>query len=106
MTAQVRDILGDLRRYLESVYGARLVGLVLYGSEARGEADAGSDVDVLVVLDGMVDVGREIRRTGAGISELSLKHDRTISRLFIDARSFRERQGPFLRNVRREGIAA
>jgi len=106
MTAQVRDILGDLRRYLESVYGPRLVGLVLYGSEARGDADAGSDVDVLVVLDGDVDVGREIRRTGSGISALSLKHDRTISRLFVDARSFQERQGPFFRNVRREGIAA
>jgi predicted nucleotidyltransferase len=106
MTVQVRDILSDLRRYLESVYGSRLVGLVLYGSEARGEADEGSDVDVLVVLEGEVDVGREIRRTGSGISALSLKHDRTISRLFIDALSFQERQGPFLRNVRREGIAA
>lgn len=106
MTSEVRNILTDLRRYFESVYGERLKGLVLYGSEARGDADAGSDVDVLVVLEGAVDVGREIRRTGPGVSELSLKHDRTISRLFIDAPSFRHRQGPFLRNIRREGIAA
>lgn len=106
MTAAVRDILSELRTYLAFVYGARLKGLVLYGSEARGDADAGSDVDVLVVLDGPVDIGREIRRTSVGVSELSLKHDRTISRLFIDAVSFRDRQGPFLRNVRREGIAA
>ena len=106
MTVQVRDILNQLRGFLESVYGTRLRHLVLYGSEARGDADAGSDVDVLVVLEGPVDVGREIRRTGAGVSALSLKHGRTISRLFIDAASFTDRQGPFLRNIRREGIAA
>ena len=49
MTVQVRDILNQLRGFLESVYGTRLRHLVLYGSEARGDADAGSDVDVLVL---------------------------------------------------------
>ena len=39
----------DLKRVLD----ARFVGLVLFGSYARGEASEKSDVDVLVVLRGL-----------------------------------------------------
>ena len=39
-----------LRRGLATVYGPRLSEVVLFGSCARGTADADSDVDILVVL--------------------------------------------------------
>ena len=38
---------------LISGYGPRLKGVVLFGSAARGEAEPGSDVDLIVVADGM-----------------------------------------------------
>jgi len=38
---------------LKRVFGDRFVGLMLFGSYARGEASEGSDVDVLVVLRGL-----------------------------------------------------
>lgn len=41
---------------------AGLVGVVVYGSWARGEAADGSDVDVLVVVDGEVPVVRSLYR--------------------------------------------
>ncbi|MGI8911693.1 MAG: nucleotidyltransferase domain-containing protein [Rubrobacteraceae bacterium] len=41
-------------RGLGTIYGERYRGMVLYGSYARGEADEGSDVDLLLLLDGDV----------------------------------------------------
>lgn len=97
-------ILSKLRERLKEIYGPRLVRLVLFGSQARGDATAGSDLDVLVVLQGPVDAGLEINRTGGVVAELSLAHDAVIACVFMDEERFLHRQGPFLRNVRREGI--
>ena len=60
-------ILAQLRAGLEALYGPQLVHLLLYGSQARGEATAESDIDVLVVLQGSVDPGAEIARAGGGV---------------------------------------
>jgi uncharacterized protein len=90
-------------RFFE-LYGDRLVHLVLYGSQARGEAESGSDIDVLVVLQDPVDAGLEIARTNEIVAALSLYHDVAIACVFMAEERYLHRQGPFLRNVRREGI--
>lgn len=59
----LRELLGRLDEGLEALYGERYRGLVLYGSYARGEADEGSDVDLLLLLDGEVNPTREILRS-------------------------------------------
>lgn len=98
-------VLAALRRGLEEIYGDRLVRLVLYGSRARGDAEPDSDIDVLVVLKGPVSPGEEISRTGGVITDLSLQFGEVVSCVFMDEERFTHRQGPFLRNIRREGIA-
>lgn len=60
----IQPLLTDLRAALEELYGDRLVRLVLYGSQARGDAHDESDVDVLVVLEGPVKPGAHATRTG------------------------------------------
>jgi predicted nucleotidyltransferase len=105
MTAEVLATVAELRERLVGIYGNRLSKLIIYGSHARGEAQAGSDIDVLVVLDGPVDPGDEIRRTSPVTAEISLRRDVVLSCVFLsDARYSRERS-PFLLNVRREGLA-
>jgi predicted nucleotidyltransferase len=109
MSAPVNDkikaILTELKSRFQEVYGDRLVQMVLYGSQARGDADAGSDIDVLVVLKGPVRPGEEIERTGDTVSDLSLQNNEVISCFFMDGERFNHRPGPLLINIRKEGIA-
>jgi predicted nucleotidyltransferase len=104
MDEKLRTILTELRRQFEALYGERLVQMMLLGSQTRGDAKPGSDIDVLVVLEDPLHPGDEIERTGAIVAELSLQYAEVISCVFIGANRFRYRHGPLLRNIRREGM--
>jgi uncharacterized protein len=101
---KIRQLLKVFRGELEVLYGERLVHLVLYGSFARHEETEGSDVDVLVVLEGEVSPVDEIRRMGDASTDLLLKHNELISIVPISLDGFLYRRSPLLLNVRREGI--
>lgn len=47
------DILRELNRRLCTELGNRLIDLTVFGSRARGEPSADSDLDVLVVVDAL-----------------------------------------------------
>ncbi len=106
MSKKVQEVLVRLRAGLEGLYGARLCGLYLYGSYARGEEGLGSDVDILVVLDRVDGYMAEVNHTSSLISALSLESGLSISRVFVPVRDWAERESPFLINVREEAIAA
>lgn len=103
---KIRELLARLRRGLEELYEDRLAGLYLFGSYARAEATPESDVDVLIVLDEVADYGLEIERTGHLVSDLSLEHDVSISRVFVSLADWRQGDSPFLLNVREDARAA
>jgi len=105
MDKRLRTALTELRCRFETLYGERLVRMVLFGSQARGDAEPGSDIDVLVVLKEPVEPYEEIKRSSDIVGELSLDWDVVISCVFVDENQFFQRDGPFLRNVRREGVA-
>ncbi len=104
MDEKLQTILTELRRRLQALYGPRLARLVLFGSQARGDAEPRSDIDILVVLHGAVTPGEEIARTGAVAAELSLEYDTVISCTFVSADRYLTEQSPLLLNVRREGV--
>lgn len=97
--------MAELRRYFEALYSERLVQLILYGSQARGDAKPDSDIDVLVVLNEPVDAWKEIDYTSEFISALCLKHDVVISRNFVSFARLEQENSPFFINIRREGVA-
>lgn len=106
METRVQTILSELRDLLEACYGERLKRLVLFGSQARGDAEPGSDIDVLVVLAGLVDSAEEDKRTSDMLYDLMCAHDCIlISCVFMDEDRFTTRNGPLLRNIRREGVS-
>jgi len=106
MNLEISAILAELRSCFESIYGDRLRQLVLFGSQARGDTEPGSDIDILVVLRGTVKPGEEIARTGTITAALSLKYDVVISCAFVSEERYNTEHSPLLLNVRKEGVPA
>ena len=98
-------LLNRLALELKKMYGERYRGLVLYGSYARGEADEGSDVDLLLLLEGPVNPTRELLRAEEAEWPLSLEAGYTVSLLPVSVEAYRSSEQPFLRNARGEGIS-
>lgn len=106
MKKTIKNLIEEVKQGLGSLYGRRLRGVYLFGSYARGEEDQESDLDVLIVLDGLDRYGAELDRTGELISGLSLKYNVSISRVFVSERDWKEQKSAFLINVREEAVAA
>ena len=105
MERALDSILREYRRRLEEIYGPRLLGLVLFGSRARDDADPDSDIDVLIILSGPLDDWAETQRTSKVTSEVSMEFDADIARMFVAAEDYAEKTLPFYEAVRREGVS-
>lgn len=104
MQTKAEQIVQEARQQLGNLYGSRFRKLILFGSQARGEAVAGSDVDLLLILDQVPDFWSEFQKIEEITSRLSLEYDAVISVFPISERDYQERQTPFLLNIRREGV--
>ena len=96
----------ELREGLEKTYGNRLRGLYIYGSHARGVAEPGSDVDVLLVLDRIDNYFAELQETGHLIAALSLRYDVVLSRFLLTEEEWQRGERTFVRNVRADAVPA
>jgi predicted nucleotidyltransferase len=103
MDQRLHNILSELHSRLKELHGDRLMNVVLYGSQARGDARPASGIDVLIVLKGPVEPIDE-DRSGDIAADLSLRYDTLISCLYMDQERFRGGVGPLVRNIQREGI--
>lgn len=102
---RVRRALEELGRRLAARFGDSLVLVRLFGSRARGEADAASDVDVAVVLQ-----HAEWRERCAVIdlaADIGLEHGLDISPTVFDQSTYarwRQQERPLVMDIEREGI--
>jgi predicted nucleotidyltransferase len=103
---KVRDVIVELEKGLKDLYGDRFRGLLLYGSYARGTAWEGSDVDLILLLEGPVDPVEEILRVQAVKAPLALDADLVISIMPFSTEAFERADSMFLRIVRREAVRA
>jgi uncharacterized protein len=104
MQQDIFSMLASLRDYFQQEYGDRLDRLILFGSQARGDATSTSDIDILIVLQDPVNTSDELRRTSQFIAQFCLQHNLLVSRLFLPQSRFEHENSPLLRNIRQEGI--
>ncbi|MEL7224659.1 MAG: nucleotidyltransferase domain-containing protein [Cyanobacteria bacterium J06576_12] len=102
---KLQEILSRLQTYLESVYADRLVSLVLFGSQARKEATDDSDIDLLIVLAGRLDVPRERALLSEVLADICLEYEVLITCLWAERKEWKTQQSPLMLNILREGIA-
>lgn len=105
MTASLHHILAEFRKGLEQIYGPRLAGLVLFGSQARGDALPDSDIDIMVALHGTVNPLKEARRISRFRGDLCLRHDVVITCVYVSPEEAQAADNPLLQNIRAEGVA-
>ena len=95
MTSEVLNkILAELRIGLVEILGDRLEAVYLFGSQARGDARADSDIDVLVV-------GRPSQLAVARAERtLSDRLGREVSVIVVPAQDWEAGDSGFLQHVR------
>jgi len=98
-----KQLLSDIRARLIAAHGERLRGVVLYGSEARGDANAGSDIDLLVLLDDVANYGQDLETNLQALYPLALEIGRPISAKPVSAREYGTVECPLHREARQEG---
>ena len=98
------ELLNEIRSCLRDAYGDRLQKIVLYGSEARGEAETDSDIDLMVLLNGPVQLWKDIRTIIDALYDLQLEVIRPIHAMPVDVEAFRAGEYSLYRNAKKEGI--
>lgn len=83
----------------------QLIRIVLYGSVARGTNTEESDVDIALLLKGVLDKDTEDKLSDL-VVDMNLKYDKVFSVIDIDIDNFQkwEKVTPFYKNVTQEGI--
>jgi len=99
----VREALVEAKQKLEDLHGDRLKRVIVYGSQARGEARPDSDVDLMIVLRDDVQPDKEVRRTSRLVIRIAGKHGVALSPLHLSEDHFQSDR-PLPRAARREGI--
>jgi predicted nucleotidyltransferase len=100
------ELLREIKGRLQTAFGERLRGVVLYGSEARGEATEDSDIDVLMLLEGPVDAGEDINTGVDAVYPLVLRVGRPIHTFPVDVTGYEAGVMALYREARKEGIRA
>ena len=99
-----QELLAAIKQRLLIAHGRRLRAVVLYGSEARGEAQPDSDLDVLVLLNGPIDFGKDLRTNINALYDLVLALERPISAKPVDIAAYEAAEYPLYQHAKAEGL--
>ena len=102
----LNNLMKETYSALSSVFGEKLDEVWLYGSYARGDFDAESDIDIMALVDLPKEQLAMYRRKVSDLSsDLDLKYDVLLSIKLQDKETFLRFSNtlPFFQNVMKEG---
>ena len=105
---QVLEIVEELRAILWTQYGPQFKGIVLYGSCARGDNEAESDIDLLVLIDDSADVKEgesSLSQIGHKLNSKYWGLGTMLTPVLVREGDYQRGKSPFFLNVKREGIS-
>ncbi|MBI3812131.1 MAG: nucleotidyltransferase domain-containing protein [Nitrospirae bacterium] len=103
LTVSDRQALDQLVKALRRLYAGRLKQVILYGHRSRGKR--GSDLDVLVVVEGISDRFVEMSRIHQITGPITVEEDILITAIPVDAAYLEtQRETSFFAAILQEGI--
>lgn len=105
MKSKIHRILKKLQNALLTHYGEKLSQVILFGSQARGEASEDSDIDVLVVLEDQTEAfAREYENWSDWVSDELLESGELVNLIITSRQRYDAVKSPLYLNARSEGI--
>lgn len=104
---EVKKIVEELCGSVASLFPKDKIEAILFGSYARGDAEPGSDIDVLILVDASrQDISARNWQVGDLAAELLLDYGIVVSPIVENRDYFNKYVDvlPFYRNVEREGV--
>ena len=107
MPRTTRTLLEQYTEILKEIYGKHLKAVILYGSYARGDYRADSDIDIMILLDlSDMDI-KEYRHELSGETfDFNMDHGLDIKPIAKSQQHFQKWVDvyPFYANVEKEGV--
>ncbi len=104
---EVTTIIAELYSRVALLFPQSRIEAILFGSYARGDADSGSDIDVLLLVDASrQDISAQNWEIGNLAAELLLDHGVVVSPVVENREYFNSNLHlfPFYRNIESEGV--
>lgn len=101
-------VLDDFKKRLLTHYGDNFSALYIYGSVARGDQDAESDLDTLIILKNLESRWRELKEIQKLAYAVSFGRGRSVvlSTTVATEDEFKTRKDPLFERIRKEGRIA
>lgn len=105
--SQLNIVLKKISEIYKSVYGEKLVRVILYGSYARGDFSEGSDLDVVALVHGdRLKLQEQLKNVWDQTCDLELEYEMVLSPAVIPYEEFEKYREdlPYYRNIASEGV--
>jgi len=107
MPSTIQTLLAGYIKEVQKIYGAHLRSVILYGSYARGDFHADSDIDVMILLDlSDMDLKKYSQQLSYMTYDFNMDYDVDIKPIAKDQEHFKKWvvNYPFYANVHKEGV--
>lgn len=102
-----RSILDKYIYKLHEIYGSKMKAVILYGSYARGDYTAESDIDIMLLVDMPAkEISKLFAKTSDMTYDFNFDNNTDISLIVKDINQFYKwvMVHPFYQNVHKEGV--